>query len=46
MNIEWLVTDVTVVVSPDRAKRAILELILAGRFFANSDRICGRGVTL
>ena len=32
MKIEWLVTDVTVIGSPDRAERAILGVILAGRF--------------
>ena len=46
MKIEWLVIDVTAVGSPDRAERAILGVILAGRFFANSGRICGRGATL
>ena len=29
---EWLVTDVTAVGSPHRAERAILGVILAGRF--------------
>ena len=33
MKIEWLVTNVTAVGSPDRAKRAILGVILAGDFF-------------
>ena len=33
MKIEWMVTDVTAVRSPDRAERAILGVILAGRFF-------------
>ena len=33
MKIESLVTDVTAVGSPDRAKRAILGVILARRFF-------------
>ena len=33
MKTEWLVTDVTAVGSPDRAERAILGVILAGRFF-------------
>ena len=33
MKKEWLVTDVTTVGSPDRAERAILEVILDGRFF-------------
>ena len=36
MKIEWLVTDVTAVGSPDRAERASLGVILAGCFvFAN-----------
>ena len=30
MKIEWLVADVTTVGSPDRAERAILEMMLAG----------------
>ena len=46
MKIEWLIINVTAVGSPDRAERAILEVILAGRFLANSGRICGRGTTL
>ena len=46
MKIEWLVTNVTVVGSPDIAERAILEVILAGHFLAYSGRICGRGATL
>ena len=33
MKIEWLVANVTAVGFPDRGKRAILEVILAGRFF-------------
>ena len=33
MKIEWLVGNVTAVRSPDRAERAILKLILAGRSF-------------
>ena len=33
MKIEWLVTDVTAVRSPDRAERAILRATLAGRLF-------------
>ena len=33
MKIEWLVTNVTVVRSADRAERAILEVILAVLFF-------------
>ena len=46
MKIEWLVIDVTVVGSPDRAERAILGVILAGCLFANSGPFCGWGVTL
>ena len=46
MKIERSVADVTAVGSPDRAERAILEVILAGLFLANSGRICGRGSTL
>ena len=33
MKIEWLVVDVIAVGSPDRAERAILEVVLAGRCF-------------
>ena len=33
MKIEWLVTDVTAVRSPDIAERAILGAILAGALF-------------
>ena len=46
MNIEWLVTNVTAVGSPDRAERAVLGLILARCFFANSGCIYSRGATL
>ena len=46
MKIEWLVSDVTAVGSPDRSERAILGMIVAGRFLANSGCICGRGATL
>ena len=46
MKKEWLVANVTAVRSPDRAEHAILELILAGQFLANSGCICGRGATL
>ena len=46
MKTEWLVTDEATVESPDRAEHAILEIILAGCFFGNSGRICGRGATL
>ena len=33
MNMKWLVANVTAVESPDRAERAILEVILAWRCF-------------
>ena len=33
MKIEWLVANVAAVRYPDRAVRAILEVILPGRFF-------------
>ena len=46
MKIESLGTKVIAVGSPDRAERAILGVILAGLFLANSGRICGRGDTL
>ena len=46
MKIKWLVANVTAVGSPDRAERAILGLILAERFLANSGRVCGGGGTL
>ena len=46
IKMEWLVTDVTPVRSPDRAECAILGLILAGSFLANSCHICGRGAIL
>ena len=35
MKIEWLVTYVTAVCAPGRAKRAILGVILAGRGFSS-----------
>ena len=41
-KIEWLVAYMTL----DRAKRAILGVILVGRFLANLGCICGRGETL
>ena len=44
LKIEWLVADVAPVVSPDRAERNILGMIL-GMLSANSGRICGRGAT-
>ena len=47
MKIEWLVTDIKAVRSPERAKRAILGLILAGRVFGHiqdifvvAERLC------
>ena len=46
MKIEWLVNDVTAVGSHDRAEGTFLRVVLAGRFLANSGRICGRGATL
>ena len=46
MKIEWLVTKVTAVKSPDRAERAIFCVILAGSFLANSCHLCGPGATL
>ena len=45
MKIKWLVTNVTAVRSADRAERAILKVILAMRFLANSGRFCGQGAT-
>ena len=36
MKIDWSVTNVTAVGSPDRAERAILGLIVAGRVFGQS----------
>ena len=33
MKIEWLVANVSAAGSPDRAERAILEVIFAGRCF-------------
>ena len=35
VKIEWLVSNVTAVVSRDRAERAILGMIWLGVFFAN-----------
>ena len=46
MKIEWLVPDVTALGSPERTEGAILGVILARRFLANSGCICGRGATL
>ena len=42
VKLEWLVTDVAAVRSPDRAEHAIMGVILAGCFLASSGRICGR----
>ena len=49
MKIQWLVADVTVVGSLDRAERAILGVVVAGRVFGQSrsllypghDPLCG-----
>ena len=46
MKIEWLVADVTAVGSLDRAERAILGPIVAGRVFVQSRPFCGGGATL
>ena len=53
MKIEWLVTDVTAVGSPDRAERAILEVIFARRFlgqiqavFVVGELLCDVGTPL
>ena len=46
MKIKWLVADVIAVVSLDRAKHAILGVIVAGCVFANPGRCCGRKATL
>ena len=45
MKIEWLVTNVAAIGSPDRAERAILGVILAGHVFDKSRSFCGRGAT-
>ena len=45
MRTEWLAVHVTAFGSPDRAERAVLEILL-GVFFVNSGRICGRGAQL
>ena len=44
-KLEWLVTDVTAVGSPDRAERGILGDGF-GPFLANSGHFCGRGASL
>ena len=41
-----MVADVTAVGSLDRAKCAILGVILAGRVLVNPDHFCGRGATM
>ena len=46
MKIEWLVTDVTAVGSPDRTEHAILRVILAGRFFLPSQAVFVSGEPL
>ena len=46
MKIEWLVTNVTAVGSPDRAEHAILRVFWLGDFLANSGPICGQGANL
>ena len=46
MKTEWLVADVTVVGSLDRAKRAILGVVVAELVLANPGHFCGRGATL
>ena len=50
MKIKWSVTDVTAAGSPDRAKRAIFEVILDGSFFWQiqsifvvEEQLCGVG---
>ena len=45
MRIEWLVTDVTAIGSPDRAERAILGGDFGSNCLANSGHINGRGAT-
>ena len=45
VKIKWFVTDVTAVGSPDRAERAILGVILAGRVFGQSRSFCCRRAT-
>ena len=46
MKIEWLVTNVIVVGSPEKAERAVLEVGFVGQFLANSGNFCDRGTTL
>ena len=41
MKIEWLVTNVTADESNARAEHAILGVILARLFLANSGHVCG-----
>ena len=46
MKLKRLVADVTAVRFPDRAQHAIIWVILARRFFDNSDYNYGWGATL
>ena len=46
MKMQWIDINITASGSPDRAERAILGVVLATRFLANSGRIWGRGATL
>ena len=46
MKIKWLAADVTAVQAPDRAERAILEVILAGRFVGKFRPYFRPGATL
>ena len=49
MKIEWLVTNVSAVGSPDKAEHAILGVVLAGRFlsiqgvFVTGEPLCDVG---
>ena len=45
MQLEWLVTDVAPVGSPDRAENCYFGDDF-GRFVSNSGRFCDQGVTL
>ena len=46
MKIKWFITNITPVGSLDRAERAILGVILAGRSLSNSGYICGEVAAL
>ena len=46
MKLEWVVTNVTAVESPDRVGRAISGVILDGHLLANSGRFCAGGAIL